>query len=153
VPKGDAPVNEVVVRGDDIDLTTFPIPKFWPDDGGTFIGTGTVTFTRSPTSDRINLGSYRQALHSANRVGLNCVPGRHGILDCEAWWAQGKPCEIVAAYGIDPVLLIAGSQGLGRDESELDFAGGLMGCPMELTQAEFVSLPIPARAEFVIEGL
>jgi 4-hydroxy-3-polyprenylbenzoate decarboxylase len=112
-----------------------------------------VTFTRSPTGDRINVGSYRQALHSANRVGLNCVPGRHGILDCEAWWAQGKPCEVVAAYGIDPALLIAGAQGLGRDESELDFAGGLMGRPYELTQAEFVSLPIPARAEFVIEGL
>jgi 4-hydroxy-3-polyprenylbenzoate decarboxylase len=153
VSKGDAPVNEVVLRGDQIDLTTFPIPKFWPNDGGTFIGTGTVTFTKSPTSDRINVGSYRQALHSADRVGLNCVPGRHGILDCEAWWAQGKPCEIVAAYGIDPVLLIAGSQGLGRDESELDFAGGLMGHPFELTEAEFVSLPIPARAEFVIEGL
>ena len=153
IPKEEAPVNEVVLRGSEIDLTMFPIPKFWPGDGGRFIGTGTVTFTKSPTSDRINVGSYRQALHSADRVGLNCVPGRHGILDCEAWWALGKPCEVVAAYGIDPALLIAGAQGLGRDESELDFAGGLMGRPMELTQSEVVGLPLPARAEFVIEGL
>lgn len=153
VPRDGAPVNEVVLRGGEIDLTRFPIPKFWPADGGPFIGTGTVTFTRAPGGERINMGSYRHALHGADRVGLNCVPGRHGILDCEAWWSQGKPCEIVAAYGIDPVLLIAGAQGLGREESELDFAGGLMGRPLELTEAESVSLPIPARAEFVIEGL
>ena len=31
-------------------------------------------------------------------------------------------------------------------------AGGIMGHPIELTQAEYVSLPIPAHAEFVIEG-
>ena len=99
VPKETAPVNEIVLRDGEFDLTTFPIPKFWPGDGGRFIGTGTVTFTRSPDSDRINVGSYRHALHSADRVGLNCVPGRHGMLDCEAWWALGKPCEIVAAYG------------------------------------------------------
>ena len=148
-----APVNEVVLRGDEIDLTRLPVPKFWPGDGGAFIGTGTVTLTRDPGSGRINVGSYRQALHSANRVGLNCVPGRHGILDCEAWWAQGRPCEIVAAYGIDPALFIAGSHRLGKEESELDFAGGLMGRPFELTDGEFVSLPIPANAEFVIEGV
>ena len=34
VPKSKAPVNEVVLTGDDIDLTAFPAPKFWPGDGG-----------------------------------------------------------------------------------------------------------------------
>jgi 4-hydroxy-3-polyprenylbenzoate decarboxylase len=41
----------------------------------------------------------------------------------------------------------------GHKESELDVAGGLMGRPVALTEAEFVSLPIPAHAELVIEGL
>jgi UbiD family decarboxylase len=41
----------------------------------------------------------------------------------------------------------------GADESELNVAGGIMGRPVELTKAEFVSLPIPANAEFVIEGV
>src|ERR1700712_2730425 len=43
VPKSKAPVNEVVLRGDDIDLTKFPSPKFWPGDGGRYIGTGDIT--------------------------------------------------------------------------------------------------------------
>ena len=49
VAKAKAPVNEVVLRGDEIDLTQFPVPKFWPGDGGRYIGTGDITLTRIPT--------------------------------------------------------------------------------------------------------
>jgi UbiD family decarboxylase len=41
VAKEAAPVNEVVLRGDQVDLTQFPAPKFWPGDGGRYIGTAT----------------------------------------------------------------------------------------------------------------
>jgi 4-hydroxy-3-polyprenylbenzoate decarboxylase len=153
IPKSAASVNEIVLRGDEIDLTRLPVPTFWPGDGGQYIGTGDITFTADPATGRINVGVYRQMLHSKNTVGLYCSPGKHGRLDREAWWRQGKPCEVVAAYGIDPVLFMVGAQVFGQNESELEAAGGLMGRPVELTDAEFVSLPIPAHAEIVIEGL
>jgi UbiD family decarboxylase len=153
IAKDRAPVNEVVVTGKDIDLTKFPVPKFWPGDGGRFIGTGDIVFTASPDTGRINIGCYRQMLQGPNRVGLYCSPGKHGLLDREAWWARGEPCEVVAAYGIDPVLFMLAAQSFGADQSELDIAGGIMGRPIELTKAECVNLPIPANAEFVIEGL
>jgi 4-hydroxy-3-polyprenylbenzoate decarboxylase len=152
VSPADAPVNEVVLRGDEIDLTRLPVPTFWPRDGGPFIGTGGITITANPAG-RLNVGCYRQQLHSARRIGLNFVPGRHGETDCEAVWAAGKPCEIVAAFGIDPALFMVGGMRFGRNESEIDAAGGIMGRPVELTKAECVSLPIPAQAEIVIEGL
>jgi UbiD family decarboxylase len=153
IAKGDARVNEVVLRGDEVDLTQFPAPKFWPGDGGRYIGTGDITLTRNPDTDRINVGCYRQMLHGPRRVGLYCSPGKHGLIDREAWWARGQPCEVVAAYGIDPVLFMLAAQVFGIKESELDVAGGLMGRGVELTEAECVSLPIPANAELVIEGL
>ncbi len=153
IRKDHAPVNEVILTGKDIDLTAFPAPKFWPGDGGRYIGSGDITFTRPPGSDRINVGCYRQMLHGPTRVGMYCSPGKHGRLDREAWWREGKPCEVVAAYGIDPVLFMVAAQSLGAKQSELDVAGGIMGRPIELTEAEFVSLPIPANAEIVIEGL
>jgi UbiD family decarboxylase len=153
IPKTAAPVNEMVQTGKDIDVTVFPSPKFWPGDGGPYIGTADVTFTRSPDSSRINVGCYRQMTHGPNRIGMYCSPGKHGRLDREAWWRDGKPCEIVAAYGIDPVLFLVGGMAFGKDVPELDVAGGIMGRPVELTEAEVVSLPIPANAEIVIEGL
>ena len=137
IPKDQAPVNEVVLTGKDIDLTKFPVPTFWPGDGGQFIGTGDITFTASPDTGRINVGCYRQMLQGPNRVGLYCSPGKHGLLDREAWWARGEPCEVVAAYGIDPVLFMLAAQTFGADESELDVAGGIMGRPIELTKAEY----------------
>ena len=33
ISKQAAPVNEVVITGADIDLTRFPVPKFWPEIG------------------------------------------------------------------------------------------------------------------------
>ncbi len=152
VDKLSAPVSEIILRGAEIDLTRFPAPKFWPGDGGRYIGTGNVTFTQDPATGRINVGVYRQMIQGPNRVAMYCSPGKHGRLDREAWWAQGKSCEVVSAYGIDPALFMVGAQSFAANESELDVAGGLMGRPVELTEAEFVSLPIPALAEIVIEG-
>ena len=153
IAKDKAPVNEVVLTGDDIDLTKFPVPQFWPGDGGQFIGTGDITLTASPDTGRINVGCYRQMLHGRNRIGLYCSPGKHGLLDREAWWARGEPCEVVAAYGVDPVMFMVAAQSFGAEQSELDVAGGIMGRPIELTEAEYVKLPIPAHAEFVVEGI
>ena len=153
ISKTEASVNEIVLRESEIDLTAFPAPKFWPGDGGRYIGTGDITLTAQPDTDRINVGVYRQMLHGPRRVGLYCSPGKHGLLDREGWWARGKPCEVVAAYGVDPVLFMLGAQAFGARESEFDVAGGIMGRAVELTEGEFVGLPIPANAELVIEGV
>jgi len=148
-----APVNTRILTGDDIDLTKFPSPQFWPRDGGRYIGTGNITLTRNPDSGRINVGCYRQMVHGPRQVGMYCSPGKHGLLDREAWWRRGEPCEVVAAYGIDPVLFMLAAQSFGAEVSELDIAGGLTGAPVEMIPGIATSLPIPARAEIVIEGI
>ena len=153
VASKDAPVNEIVLTGDDIDLTRLPVPRFWPGDGGRYIGTGDATFTRDPHTGRINVGVYRQMLHGPRRVGMHTSPGKHGGLDRDAWWALGKPCPVAVAYGIDPILFMVGAQAFGSQDSELDVAGGLLGEPVQLTDGVVVDLPIPAHAEIVIEGL
>jgi len=153
VARASAPVNEIVLDAAALDMTRFPALKFWPGDGGRYIGTGNITLTRDPASGRINVGCYRQMVHGKTRVGLYCSPGKHGRLDREAWWAKGEPCEVVTAYGVDPVLFMVAAQVFGALESEFEAAGGLMGAPVALTEAAHVSLPIPAFAEFVVEGL
>jgi 4-hydroxy-3-polyprenylbenzoate decarboxylase len=153
IAKSSASVNENVLTGSDIDVTRFPAPKFWPGDGGRYIGTGDITLTRDPATRRINVGCYRQMVQSRDRVSLYCSPGKHGRLDREAWWQRGESCEVVAAYGVDPVLFMVSAQVFGAGDSEFDTAGGIMGSGLELTQAEFVDLPIPAHCEIAIEGV
>ncbi len=152
VGNNDSPVDEIVLEGDDIDLTKLPIPKFWPLDGGPFIGTGGLTITADPDTGRLNVGCYRQQLHGPRRIGLNFVPGRHGEADMLKTWKRGRPFEVVSAFGIDPVLFMVAGNKFAAGESELDAAGGMMQAPIELTRGRSVSLPVPARAEIVIEG-
>src|ERR1700746_1932517 len=96
VLKQSAPVNECVQTGSDVDLARFPAPKFWPGDGGRYIGTGDITLTREPATGRINVGCYRQMIQARDRVSLYCSPGKHGRLDREAWWQRCGRCEVVA---------------------------------------------------------
>ena len=63
IAKAKVPVNEIVLRDNEIDLTAYPAPKFWPGDGGRYIGTAGITLTAHPDSGRINVGVYRQMLH------------------------------------------------------------------------------------------
>lgn len=152
VSRDAAPVCETTLTGDAIDLTALPAPKFWPGDGGRYFGTGCVTFIRDPETGIINAGVYRQMLLGPRSVGINMVPGRHGGRNCEAWWALGKPCPVVIAHGVDPALFIAATQVFPHDHSEIDVAGGLAGQPIEVVPSTLSDLPMPARAEMVLEG-
>jgi 4-hydroxy-3-polyprenylbenzoate decarboxylase len=48
---------------------------------------------------------------------------------------------------------MVGAQGYPRNISEYDFAGGLLGQPIEIVKGEVTDLPIPAQAEIVVEGI
>lgn len=50
------PVMENVMTGDDVDLFKFPSPMWHENDGGRYIGTGSVDITVDPEEDWVNLG-------------------------------------------------------------------------------------------------
>ncbi|MFO7987612.1 MAG: UbiD family decarboxylase, partial [Desulfatiglandaceae bacterium] len=59
VDGGDAPCKESILTGDDIDLYKFPVPQWYPMDGGRFIGTAHFIISKDPESGWVNLGTYR----------------------------------------------------------------------------------------------
>src|SRR4030042_6190908 len=153
VHKEKVPVNENILTGKEVDLFLFPAPKMWPLDGGRYIGTADVVITKDPEEGHLNLGTYRQMIHSKNEVGFYVSPGKDGLLHREKWWKMGKPCEVAVAYGIDPLLFIVGSMGFPKNVSEYDYAGGIKGEPIRVVKGEVTDLLIPADAEIVVEGL
>ncbi len=153
VDADDAPVNANSQRGDEVDITIFPGARHWPLDGGEYIGTCDAIITRDPDDGWLNVGTYRQMIQSKNEVGLYISPGKDARLHIERTWEKGQDCEVVCCWGIDPVLYMASALTFPKTESELDFAGGLGGRPVELTPGDATSLPYPARAEIVVEGV
>jgi 4-hydroxy-3-polyprenylbenzoate decarboxylase len=153
IAQGEAPVNENIVLGKDVDLYAFPAPKMWPHDGGRYIGTGDVVITRDPEHGHLNLGTYRQMIQSKNEVGFYVSPGKDALLHREHYWKRGEPCEVAVAYGIDPALFIVGAMGFPKNLSEYNQAGGLKREPVRVIKGEVTDLLIPADAEIVVEGV
>ena len=65
---------------------------------------------------------------------------------------MGKPMPIAAAYGIDPLLFLVAATSLPKTESEYEYYSGINGSPIELFTSDLTGLPLPARAEIILEG-
>jgi 4-hydroxy-3-polyprenylbenzoate decarboxylase len=152
IAAAQAPIFEHTILGDDIDLNALPIPRHWPLDGGRYAGTADAVITRDPDSGYLNIGTYRMMLQDKNRVGLFLSPGKDARLHITRAWEQGKTLQVAAAWGIDPLFMLVGSQSFPKNVSEYEFAGGIKGQAIDVVKGKTTDLLIPAHAELVIEG-
>lgn len=148
----DAPVLKNINVGEEIDLLKFPSP-FWHElDGGRYIGTGVLTINSDPDTGWVNFGAYRAMIHDANSTGMVITRGHHGRTIMEKYWKMGKPCPMALCVGSHPLLLAMSGIEVPYGESEYDWAGGILGTPVEVVSAPFSGLPVPARGEIVLDG-
>jgi 4-hydroxy-3-polyprenylbenzoate decarboxylase len=146
-------IQENILRDDAVDLTRFPAPVWHPLDGGRFIGTASVNIMRDPDTGAINAGTYRNQVFDKNCIGIRVAPPHHGGIIKEKYMQRGQPCPLVTVVGADPLLFLASCvEGPNFGQSELDWAGGVRGKPIETIQGEVTGLPIPAHAEIALEG-
>lgn len=148
-----APVYENSITGKDVDLDLLPIPRHWPLDGGRYAGTGDAVITRDPDSGYLNVGTYRMMQQGKAETGLYLSPGKDARLHITRAWQQGKSIEVAAAWGIDPLFMMVGSQTFAKNVSEYEYAGGIKGEPIPVVRGQTTDLLIPANAELVIEGI
>lgn len=147
-----APVMENVMTGDQVDILKFPSIRAHAKDGGRYIGTGDSMINRDPETGNVNAGTYRIQVHEKNLLGLWMSPGQQGREICQRYWNQGKNCPVVAVFGGDPLVLEASQLKLPFGRSELEFAGGMRGVPLDVVTGPITGLPIPAYSEVAIEG-
>jgi len=136
-----------------VDVGRFPAPVWHRDDGGPYIGSGSIVVMRDPDSGWVNASIYRVQVHDEQRVTVQFDhAGRHGAIIAKRYWDAGKPCPLAVVNGPDPALFIAGFEYLPEGASEYDFAGAIRGRPLDVVEAPLTGLPVPARAEIVFEG-
>lgn len=148
------PVMENTITGDQIDVLKFPVPRFHELDRNRYLGTCHAVIQKDPDDGWVNLGTYRVMVVDRNRLALHATPGKHGnILTYEKYFGRGKVMPIAIATGLDPVLWWLSCQtDTPWGVSEYDAAGGIKGEPIEVIRGPYTGLPIPARAEIVVEG-
>ena len=140
-------------RGGEVDLEKLPAPYWHTQDGGPYIGSGSIVIMRDPDGGWINASIYRVQVHGKSKVTIQFDhQGRHGAIIAKKYWDQGKSCPIAVVNGEDPALFIAGFEYLPTGASEYDFAGAIKGEPIEVFEGPVTGLPLPARAEIILEG-
>lgn len=168
-----APVKDVIITGDDIDITKFPTPIWHELDGGAYIATTGGVITKHPDTGVHNMGSYRMMIADKKTLTLTAggasapgakptegggyggkgdVKGGAHILMHEQ---RGERAPVVLALGMDPLLVLASGTAVPADSegmSEYEAAGGWRGEPTVLVKCETSDLLVPAYAEMIVEG-
>ena len=149
----DALFQANTLSGAAVDLARIPAPHWHTHDGGPYIGSGSIVVMRDPDTGWVNASIYR--LQVQGRASLTVQfdhQGRHGAILAAKWWERGKPCPVAVINGPDPALFIAGFEYLPEGASEYAFAGAIKGCPVDVVPGPLTGLPVPARAEIILEG-
>jgi 4-hydroxy-3-polyprenylbenzoate decarboxylase len=140
--------QEVVLTGDEVELSRLPVQTCWPGDAGPFI-TLPAVITKDPKTGSRNVGMYRMQVLDERSTAMHWQIHKDGRMDYLA--TDGK-LEVAVALGLDPVAAYSASAPLPKHIDEFMVAGFLKGEPVEMVQAKTVDLEVPAAAEIVLEG-
>lgn len=155
IAREQAPCKQVVLEGDDLDITSFAFIQGNPGDAGRYINTGS-TFSSDPEWQQ-NFGTYRCQIMGPRLIHLNSEPNQtaHRMF-LRARERGEKSVRIAVVLGQDPVTwLVSGSRvpiTPKKPVDELAYVGGLRGKALEVVKADLSDLVIPAHCEMVIEG-
>jgi 4-hydroxy-3-polyprenylbenzoate decarboxylase len=148
---GSPPCQEVVWRGDDINLRTLPLITCWPRDGGPYI-TLPMVISRDPSRGIRNVGMYRVQYLGPRSLAMHWQRHKVGAAHWREMQERGEVMPVCIAIGGDPASVYSASAPLPPTIDEFLFAGFLRREPVRLAKALTCDLEVPADAEFVIEG-
>ena len=151
IAREDAPVKQVIYKGDDIDLGKLPIMQHAEKDSGKYITVGCLV-VRDPDSGVLNAGIYRHMVQGKDRIGAMFNPAHHSGYIYRRCKELGKKMEAVLFIGHHPAAILGTLCRGPIDANEFEMMGGLMDEPLAVVPAETVDLPVPAFAEIAIEG-
>ncbi len=147
------PVKENIVRGEAVDLSQFPAPKWHFRDGGRYLLTFAGIVTRDPDTGVQNIGTYRGMIGRRNTIPVLIVASQHGGQAFTKYRQRKQPMPVAAVIGYDPIMDFLSGSPVPAGVCEYDVMGGYRGEPLSVVRCETSDLLVPAAAEIVIEGV
>ena len=145
------PCQQVVVKGDAINLFDLPILHCWPQDAGRFI-TLPLVITQSLSTGKRNVGMYRMQVYDRRTTGMHWHIHKDGSNYFNEYRKAGKRMPVAVAIGADPATIYAATAPMPRNVDELILAGFIRNAPVAMTRCLTCDLEVPAEAEFILEG-
>ncbi len=143
-----APVQQVVLRGADADLTKLPVHLQHGVDGAPYISAG-IDFVLDPRTGQTNSGIRRLMLRGPQEAGIDLVSPSDFRAIYEANAKKG-PFPVAFVIGAHPIDYVAAMMRLPVDE--LGLVACLRDAPLPVVKCVTNDIRVPADAEYVIEG-
>ncbi len=151
VPNAGAPVKEVVLTGNQVDLRRLPVPRVNEMDGGPYLSP--IIISRHPSTGRYNVSWNRCMVIDETHIGIWMSPRHLWSYFMEAE-QLGRSLPVALVLGYHPAFYLVGAGLTKMDQDEYRTAGGVMGEGVRVVGSETLGdeLLLPADAEIVLEG-
>lgn len=150
----EAPCQEVVHRGEAVDLGVLPRMVYHLDDADAPYLTAAIVLARDPETGKTNLSYHRMMIAGRNRTGIVMEKGKHldGIF--QKYVARGEDMPVAVFVGVHPLVALGTLYSGSADVEEYDVIGGLMQTALPVVPCvSNPDLQVPAGAELVLEGV
>ncbi len=148
---GRGECQEVVMRGEDVDLTKLPILTSWGYDGGPFI-TLPMVCTKDPETGIPNMGMYRMQLFDKRTTGMHWHRHKTGARHYDGYKRLGRRMPVSVALGGDPAYIYSATAPMPDNMDEMLLAGMLREKPVKMVKCLTNDIWVPADCDFVLEG-
>jgi 2,5-furandicarboxylate decarboxylase 1 len=149
VAREAAPVQQVVLTGDECDFTKLPVHLQHGLDGAPYIS-ASIDFVVDPNTGWTNVGVRRLMLRGRRTAGVDLVAPS----DLRAIYIEhvnrGERLPIAFAVGTHPIDHVAATMRIPTDE--LALIASLRGAPLGVVKCVTNDLLVPADAQFILEG-
>jgi UbiD family decarboxylase len=150
VSSQQAPVQQVVLKEDDADLTALPAHLQHGADGAPYISAG-IDYALFPGTGLTNVGCRRIMLRGKRHAGVDLIAPS----DMRAIYLEGaarkEPVPVAYTVGSHPADFLAAMTSLPSVD-ELAVVGALRGAAVPVVKCVTSDIYVPADAEYVIEG-
>jgi UbiD family decarboxylase len=145
-----APVQEVVLTGEDADLTALPVHLQHGLDGAPYIS-ASIDYARDVKSGFTNIGCRRLMLRGPRAAGIDLNAPSDLRALYQAAVARGQRLPIAFAVGSHPTDFLAAVVTTPPID-ELNVIGAVRGTPVPVVKCVTNDVRVPADAELVLEG-
>ena len=149
--EGRGACQEVVIKGDDVDLERMPMLHSWEADGGAFVTLPMVN-TLDPETGVRNVGMYRMQRFDKCTTGMHWHIHKTGARHYDGYKRLGRRMPVVVALGGDPVYTYAATAPMPDNMDEYLLAGFLRQKPVRLVKALTCDIRVPEDCDIILEG-
>ena len=148
---GHGECQQIIIEGEDVDLTKLPILTSWGYDGGPFV-TLPMVCTVDPDTGIPNIGMYRMQIFDKRTTGMHWHRHKTGARHYDAYKRRGERMPVSVALGGDPAYIYSATAPMPDNMDEMLLAGMLRQKSVKMVKSITNDIWVPADCDFVIEG-